>query len=379
MRTTAVTAASAVLVFTFALQPPLAWAQQNSTASHATSARQMTDAALAFIATLTSAELDAASFELDDDVRSHWSNVPAYAHPRPGLRLGALGVLQRTRLHDLLRASLSSQGYQKVAGVMRLDDINRDQQVAALRPDSSVYSRGLAQSFGSENYFVAIFGEPRADRAWGWLLQGHHLGASFTVADGRTGFLPLFLGATPLTVDDPAELGWSALSHEVARGFELLHALDERQRAVATSPQAVPNDVLNGVGRKGRFTPPEGLRAAELSPPQQRLLRALVEEYVRNADFDVAEEQLAAIAEAGWQNLSFSWRGSLDPAEPFYYRVQGPRIVIECRNSTNHIHTIVRDPINDYGEEWLGIDYRETVTAAERSAARRAADEATAE
>ena len=34
------------------------------------------------------------------------------------------------RVHDLLRASLSSQGYQKVAGIIRLDDINRAQQLA---------------------------------------------------------------------------------------------------------------------------------------------------------------------------------------------------------------------------------------------------------
>jgi hypothetical protein len=106
------------------------------------------------------------------------------------------------------------------------------------------------------------------------------------------------------------------------------------------------------------------------------LLRALVEEYVRNADFDVADEQLAAIAAAGWDQLTFTWRGPVGRRdEPFYYRVQGPRIVIELRNTENHVHTIVRDPGNDYGEAWLGIDYREHITAPERSAAARRAAE----
>ena len=196
------------------------------------------------------------------------------------------------------------------------------------------------------------------------------------MAQGRVGFLPLFLGATPLTVDEPVETGWSALSHEVARGFELLQSLTESQRATAASDDDVPGDVLNGVGRKGKFTEEEGLSASDMPPDQQRLLRMLVEEYVRNADFDAAEEQLAAIGAAGWDKLWLSWRGSVDdPTEPFYYRVQGPRIMIECRNSSNHIHTIVRDPANDYGEAWLGLTYEEQITAAERSAAARRAGE----
>jgi hypothetical protein len=114
-----------------------------------------------------------------------------------------------------------------------------------------------------------------------------------------------------------------------------------------------------------------------MTPEQRRLLRALVEEYVGNADFDVAGEQLAAIGTAGWDELAFTWRGPLtgDLAEPFYYRVQGPRLIIELRNSENHVHTVTRDPVNDYGEAWLDLTYRETVTASERSAAARRAAE----
>jgi hypothetical protein len=340
----------------------------------ATSAAQMTTAARALLAALGADELRASLFALDADERSHWSNVPYQAHHRPGLRLGGLNREQMLRVHDLLRASLSSQGYQKVAGVIRLDDINRSQQVARLAPDASAYQKAQAQSFGSGNYFVAFFGDPRKDARWGWLIQGHHLGVSFTVADGRTSFLPMFVGATPLSVEENVETGWSALAQEVTRGVELLRSLTDSQRAVALSADAVPGDVLNGVGLKQRFTPSEGLRAAAMTPEQKRLLRALVEEYVENADFDAADAQLAAIATAGWDELMFTWRGSEgDLAAPFYYRVQGPRIIIELCNSENHVHTITRDPANDYGEAWLGLTYRETITAAERSAAARRA------
>lgn len=342
----------------------------------ATSAQQMANAARAFIATLDEAELGAALLALDAEERSHWSNVPYQAHHRPGLKLGDLDREAMLRLHDLLRASLSSQGYQKVAGIIRLDDINRAQQVARLRPDATAYARAQADSFGSRNYFVLFFGDPRSDSRWGWLIQGHHLAVSFTVADGKTAFLPMFVGATPMAVDEDVETGWSALAQEVTRGVELVSSLTESQRAIAISKAEVPGDVLNGVGNKHRFTAPEGLRASAMTAEQRRLLRALVEEYVGNADFDAADEQLAAIADAGWDDLSFTWRGAVgDLAEPFYYRVQGPRILIELRNTADHVHTITRDPGNDYGEQWLELTYRETITAPERSAAaRRAAD-----
>ena len=342
----------------------------------ASSARQMTEAACALLAALDEGERSATLSLLDSDERAHWSNVPYASHHRPGLRLGSLVREEMLRVHDLLRASLSSQGYQKAAGVMRLDDINRAQQVARLAPNATVFQKTQAESFGSGNYFVSFFGDPRRDSRWGWLLQGHHLAMSFTVADGKTAFLPMFVGATPVAVTEDVETGWSALAQEVTRGVELVAALTDSQREVAVSPAAVPEDVLNGVGNKDRFTPAEGLRAADMTPAQRRLLRALVEEYVRNADFDAADEQLAAIDAAGWDEVAFTWRGPVgDLREPFYYRVQGPRISIELRNTADHVHTVTRDPANDYGEAWLGLTYRETITAAERSAAARRAAE----
>jgi hypothetical protein len=342
----------------------------------ASSARQMTRAGGALLAALDDAQLKVTLFALDADERSHWSNVPYASHRRPGLRLGSLDREEMLLVHDLLRASLSSQGYQKAAGVIRLDDINRAQQIARLPRDATAFQKEQAESFGSGNYFVLFFGDPRRDARWGWTLQGHHLAMSFTVADGKTAFLPMFVGATPLAVAEDVETGWSALAQEVTRGVELVASLTESQRKVAISPAEVPGDVLNGVGNKERFTPSEGLRAADMTPDQRRLLRALVEEYVRNADFDAADAQLAAIDAAGWDDVAFTWRGGVgNLAEPFYYRVQGPRLSIELRNSEDHVHTVTRDPANDYGEAWLGLTYRETITAAERSAAARRAAE----
>ena len=337
-----------------------------------TSAQQMTKAALAFLASLDETQRDAIMYEFTPENRTNWSNVPPYVHRRPGLRIAALTNAQRQAAHELLRASMSSQGYQKVTGVMRLDSVHGARSLAELdrlgpAEDDRPYVREEAESFGAGSYVMAIFGDPTRDGDWSWLIQGHHMGATFTVSDGRTGFTPLFLGATPLVLEQGIYAGWSAMSHEVTRGFELMQALDPDQRTAAIQGDTPPNDVLAGVGRKDNIALHQGLQASEMSAEQQRLLRVLVEEYVRNSDFDAAEAQLAAISEAGWDNLWFAWQGQAeDPAGPLFYRVEGERILIELTQRPNHIHTIVRDPANDYGERWLEQIFTEEYTAGDR-------------
>jgi len=338
----------------------------------ATSAQQMTEAARAFVASLRPAQRAAAVYAFTGANRTNWSNTPVYVHPRPGLRIRELTLAQRQAAHALLRASLSSQGYQKIAGVIRLDSIHGERELAALDQHGPAESDRPfvlqeAESFGSGSYGIAIFGNPGSDPNWGWIIQGHHLGASFTVAGDRATFTPLFLGATPLVLEDGIHAGWSALSHELTRGFELMAALTPAQRAQAREAGEVPGDVIYGVGHKNNLPMHSGLRSADMTAAQRRLLRALVEEYVRNADFDVADAQLQAIGSAGWDQLWFTWRGQADdPTAPLYYRVHGARIFIELSQRPNHIHTVVRDPYNDYGEYWLDQRLTEEHTANDR-------------
>ena len=92
--------------------------------------------------------------------------------------------------------------------------------------------------------------------------------------------------------------------------------------------------------------------------------------------FDSAEAQLALIDQAGWDELWFSWRGPVDEYGEFYYRLHGPRILIEYnRQNPNHDHMVVRDPRNDYGEDWLEQHHTEhhpTLQEAISTARRRA-------
>jgi hypothetical protein len=104
-----------------------------------------------------------------------------------------------------------------------------------------------------------------------------------------------------------------------------------------------------------------------MSVDQQRLVWALIEEFVANADHDAADAQLDQVRSDGLASLHFAWLGPIgDDTRPFYFRVHGPSLLIEYVveegvgvQAANHVHSIVRDPSNDYGEDWLGRHYEE--------------------
>ncbi|MDX1403017.1 MAG: DUF3500 domain-containing protein [Woeseiaceae bacterium] len=330
---------------------------------HAQSATRMTTAALAFIETLDEAERKATVLPLLGDKRTVWSNLPIImVHPE-GTLIGDMNDEQRLALHDLLRASMSSQGYAKASGIMRLDDLLYDIETRRLAADperrDDPFRKAFVETRSSGNYAFAIFGDPNGGD-WGWKLAGHHYAANFTVSDGRVAFTPMFVGSNPTVVESGPYAGWMAMPHEARRGFDFMLALTDAQQKTATIAETVADDVFEGPGRRASLAKFEGLKADELSVAQMRLLRALVDEYVRNVGNDAARAQLALIDESGWDELWFSWRGPVDLNGRFYFRVHGPRLLIEYnRQNETHDHSVMRDPRNDYGEDWLEHHYRE--------------------
>ena len=330
---------------------------------HAQSATQMTVAANAFIATLDKSQRESTVLPLLVDERTTWSNLPIIMVHPDGLLVGDMNDDQRSALHDLLRASMSSQGYAKAVGIMRLDDILYEIETTRLGNDPEWRNNPFRQAFvatrSSGNYAVALFGEP-ASGEWGWKLAGHHYAANFTVSNGRVGFTPMFVGSNPSPIEAGPYAGWMPLPHEASRGVDLMLSLTDTQQKVATIHDVVADDVFEGPGRRASLAKYEGLKTDEMSVAQMRLLRALVTEYVGNADFDSAEAQFELINAAGWDELWFSWRGPVDLHGEFYYRVHGPRLLIEYnRQNPTHDHSVMRDPANDYGEDWLKHHYEE--------------------
>lgn len=337
-------------------------------ASAGTSVPAMATAARGFLESLSDEQREVAAFSMTaDSARASWSNLPAMFVRRGGVRLGDMDDEQRRALHDLLRASTSSQGYQKLAGIIRLDGLLHEEASGAVQRGERRLSPELVDSWDSRNYWVSVFGEPGRSDTWGWQLSGHHLAANFTVVDARLSFTPLFLGAEPAEVQEGLEAGWRVLSHEAERGFELLRALYPAQRAQAVLGDSIPADILTGPGRKGSLESYSGLSADQMDEAQLMLLWALIREFVSNVDFDAGQAQLSRIQADGLHMLYFAWIGpTSDVDERYYYRVHGPSVLIEYvvqegvgGSAANHVHSIVRDPQNDYGEDWLGRHYQE--------------------
>lgn len=329
---------------------------------------QMVAAAEAFLEALTPDERALAEFSsMSDSARTSWSNLPAMFVERRGVRIGDLSDEQRRRLHELLRASSSSQGYQKLAGIIRLDGVLNREAAAAVESGTRSLPAELVESWSSENYWVSFYGTAAVGTTWGWQLSGHHLAANFTVVDSQLSFTPLFLGAEPNEVQTGPEAGWRVLSHEAERGFELLQSLDAAQRGQAVLGLETPDEILTGPGRKGSLEVYAGLPASHMGDAQRILLWALIDEFVANVDSDAAAAQLAEIQNDGLEALHFAWIGPEDDVSGrYYYRVHGPSVLIEYMveegvggAAANHVHSIVRDPGNDYGEDWLGAHYEE--------------------
>jgi hypothetical protein len=342
----------------------------HSDADSAARAAAMSDAAARFVATLDPAQRKKFIYALDDNAaRTDWSNLPSTAYPRTALALSELSDAQRVALHDLMAAAMSGEGYGEATTIIWIDDILHGIEAANL-PNVPAERRASAErgvaARGSGNYWISLFGEPGSPR-WAWMINGHHFAANFTVVDGRIGFTPLFLGANPQIVRQGPYAGWRVLDHEIAGGFALIASLDPDQRKMALAGAAVDPAQFTGKGKKDKPQPPVGIAANRLSPAQRERLMALVEEFVGFANREAATAQIAAIRADGPAKLHFAWWGPADDrTKRFMYRIAGPSILIEYvrepqadGSGANHVHAIVRDPRNDYGEDWLARHYVE--------------------
>ena len=280
---------------------------------------------------------------------------------REGVNFGEMTPEQRVLAHRLIQSPLSSQGYLKVTGIMKLDDVLKAIQRLA-RP-------GRPSMFGHDLYWVGVFGDPKADKAWGWQLDGHHLALNFTIVGNEVSVTPAFLGADPAEVRTGEYSGWRILAKEDDRGRALFNSLNEPQRTKAILGVEAPRDVITGPGRSDLLKKVHGLPASEMTAKQRALLMAVLNEYAHNLDHGLAHAQLVRIRAAGLDKLHFAWAGT-EPDKPYYYRIHGPTVLIEFDNSfppgggesgpINHIHTVWRDTENDYGEDLLQKHYRES-------------------
>jgi hypothetical protein len=282
-------------------------------------------------------------FPLNGEQKARWSNLPSGVFKREGVRLGDLTTAQRTALMTLLETAFSASGYRKVTEIMRGDDVLLG---GAGRGGPRGGGRGPA--FGSDEYYLAFVGAPSTSERWMLQFGGHHLAINMTFGGSRATLAPTLTGAQPATYTVEGRT-IRPLGQENDRAFALIASLSPEQRKQAILPYAV-SDLVLGPGQDGRTIQPEGLRVSTLSSSQQTTVMEIVREWAGIANEAFATPRLADIR-ANLPETYFAWSGPTTPGSAAYFRIQGPALVIEYapQRDVDHIHTIYRDPTNDYG------------------------------
>ncbi len=363
-------------------------------------ADSMAQAANAFTGSLDDRQRDRAVWSFPSDAeRQLWFYTPT---DHGGLPLSAMTPAQQRLAFHFVASGLSRAGYVTVSTIIGLDNV-----LDELEGWSSNWGRERGRDPGL--YYLRIFGDPRPGRSWSWRFGGHHVSINHTIVDGCvTAVTPCFLGADPASSPLLGPHPLRPLAGVEDLGRDLVLALDDTQRQTAVVSAVAPVDLVGGNRTelvdgitplrladvwRGRFagelgkrveaiqdgmerasgllphhldavrytTAPKGIVIGTLMESQKRRVRALLDVYLGRMPDSLAEIEAAKFAGRRLDSLTFLWAGGFEPGTPHYYRIQGPRLVIEYDNAArnaNHVHSVWRDPEGDFGRDVLADHYR---------------------
>ncbi len=312
--------------------------------------RRIVVSAQALLSALDDSGRAKVQFPFEGPQKTRWSNLPSGIFERQGLRLGNLTAPQRAAVMTLLSVALSGEGLQKVTGIMRADEVLRGSQAGRGRGRGRPGGGGT--TFGEDEYFLAFIGPPSAASPWMLQFGGHHLAINLTLSGSDATLAPSLPAAQPASYTVEGRTV-RPLGDESDKAFALINALDASQRAQAVLSYRVADLVL-GAGQDGRTIQPEGIRVSAFSAAQQSMLWDLVREWVGISNDAFAQARMTELR-ANVRDTYFAWSGPTSNGSAAYFRIQGPTVVIEYtpQGGVDHIHTIYRDPTNDYGARFV--------------------------
>jgi hypothetical protein len=307
----------------------------------------------AFLNSLSPEIRSKAYFTMNDPERYNIQFVPI---SRKGASFHDFNDEQKELALELLRASLSNEGYRKSTQIIELEKVlivvenNKNKM-----PDGSPMRDPL-------KYYLCIFGDPSNNNFWGWRFEGHHLSLSFTSNDNQiVSSTPSFFGSNPAIVDVKGFDHQEVLKLETDLGFKLVNSLNEEQLAIARFSDTAPREIITRNNKTAENIEPRGISFNQFEGTQKEIFLDLLNVYIDNYEVDYKETLRERIQLAGVENLTFAWAGSLDPGAGHYYRIQGPMLLIEydnTQNNANHVHSVVRDLSNDFAEDLLKAHYQ---------------------
>jgi len=331
-----------------------ATATSTSTGDATTTAQTIEDTAAAaqtFLETLSDEQREQVLYDYDDETKTtSWSNFPVTFVERAGLNLTDLTTEQQAAAMAVLEALLSDEGYATVTGIIGGDEF--------LAENSSSTEDSLGQ------YYLAFFGDPSTTGAWEVQFGGHHLGINATM-DGGAGtltFAPTHLGVQPAvyTTEDGEEV--QPFDGIYTDAFAFYDSLTDEQRSAMTSGEVSmcsPGDTCD-------FATGSGLKGSDLTEEQRQLLLEVVANWAGLADAQTTATTLAEI-EATLDDTYVAWSGAseydMSTGDGISFSISGPDVYVAFQaqqgsagadvdgvttSGWGHVHTIYRDPSNDY-------------------------------
>jgi Protein of unknown function (DUF3500) len=291
----------------------------------------MVAAAHALAEVLPAEELKVGTFSYGGKEHKFWHYIPTplLASPEaagsPYKPYGRFGVPVEKmsqqaidRMHQLLRVSLSIDGYNRYVHIMRVEGPSQPQlgEVGLGRSPTSKPGGGIGW------YHFSLFGKIGEDN-WGWRLEGHHFSLSLEVSGGKVHFSPVMVGYNPWPQIPTANV-------EAVKLFSLLTPDQQAQAQVINkSPnEGIPKDIERVPGRPQAV----GAKLGTLSPAAQYVYNRLIDEFIGQFPDAIAEEIRAKLQTESAQAY-LAWYGTMDHSKPYFVRLQGPSFLIQMRHN----------------------------------------------
>ncbi|MEO6283925.1 MAG: DUF3500 domain-containing protein [Dyadobacter sp.] len=314
-------------------------------------ARQMAETANAFLKSLSPEQQKETVLSYTDPARFDWNFTP---RARKGLTFKGMDANQRKAAMAMVSLVLSQEGYSKAEQIIDLENVLR---VVETRPANDSYR-------DPENYAFLVFGTP-GNNLWGWRMEGHHLSLHFSSMNGQVTYTPSFMGSNPGQVlAEVPQKGKRILKAEQDLAFELLNSLNESQAQKASLGAKAPNEMFTSNSRKASLEKMEGIPMGEMTAAQKAMFKNLIMAYLQRYHVTLKNQQWSQLEKGDLNQIHFAWMGDQKPeigmGHGHYYRIHGPTFLIEfdnTQNGGNHIHSVVRDLTNDFGEDMLKAHY----------------------
>ncbi|WP_370476525.1 DUF3500 domain-containing protein [Tamlana flava] len=308
-----------------------------------------------FLNSLTTAQKERTTFDIDDKEWRKWCNVDNGIYDRQGVSLKEMTEEQKVKAFELMQSSLSAKGLQLSKDIMKTDQTLKELNNGSL-------------DYDEELYFFTIMGQPSPTEPWGWQMDGHHLVINYFVLGDQVVMSPVFMGGEPIITTSGKYKGNTLFQDEQNLGLSLMQSLTKEQQLVANIFESkIKNNIVAGANMDNITLNYEGILVSKFSKEQKQQLLDLVYLYISNIREGHDQIKMDEIIEH-IDNTWFSWVGGTDEDAVFYYRIHSPVVLIEFdhqrvvgvpnaddgKPSRNHIHTVVRTPNgNDYGKDLL--------------------------